>query len=717
MKKELLLEGLSCAGCAAQIEKDVNKLNGVTASLNFVTKTLSLNIDTGIHKDIDSPVNIKSLLTQTETIIQSIEPGVVTVIKEPGRIQASASLQGRALPRSSVRRILDHHGEKICLVLGSLSFASGVFLGLPAPWPLMCFLFSYLMIGGKVLRQAGATIARGRIFDENFLMSIATLGALAIGEYPEAVAVMLFYRIGALLQDMAVNRSRRSISALMEIRPDSATVKIGDAYKVVSPEQVSIGDVIVVKPGERIPLDGRIITGHAALDVSALTGESLPREVSVGDDVLSGSINSNGALTIKVTKAFSESTLTQILDLVENAGHKKAAAENFITKFARYYTPFVVAVAAGLALIPPLIIPGALFADWIYRALGFLVVACPCALVISIPLSFFAGIGAASRKGILVKGSNYLEALNSVRTVVFDKTGTLTEGVFRVTQVESAEGFTKQDILRYAAHAEWFSNHPIALSIQKAYPGNIDKETLTEYQEIPGHGARVLLKGQVLLAGNRHLMKRYDIPFTPSTALGSLVYVAVDGIYAGSIVISDGVRKDSCRAVAQLRAGGIYTTMLTGDSRAVAEEVAAKTGVSSVFAELLPQEKVERLEKLRSSSQGKGSKLAFVGDGINDAPALAISDVGIAMGGLGSDAAIEAADIVLMTDEVSKVPEAIRIARKTRAVVWQNIVFALGIKAVILILVAMGIAGIWQAVFGDVGVALIAIVNAMRCMR
>jgi Cd2+/Zn2+-exporting ATPase len=565
---------------------------------------------------------------------------------------------------------------------------------------------------------------------------------------------MLFYQIGEAFQDYAVGRSRRSITALMDIRPDYANLKTSGELRRVSPEAVNPGDYIVVKPGEKIPLDGVVSEGRSALDTSALTGEALPRDVESGSEVLSGSINKNGLLTIQVTKAFGESTVSKILNLVQNAGSSKAPVENFITKFARYYTPAVVFAALALAVIPPLVLSmgsggasfGGLFGIWLSRALVFLVVSCPCALVISIPLSFFAGIGSASRNGILVKGSNYLNALADAHTVVFDKTGTLTKGVFKVSEIVPAPGFNRDGLLRIAAIAESNSSHPIAVSIQKAYAQQITETVckdqsplhITEYEEISGQGLRLIIGDkpvpngetakvphcQTVLAGNRTLLEKANIPCPQPDTLGTAVYLAVDGVFAGYIVIADEIKSDSKEAIRSLKALGIQrTVMLSGDSAATAEKTAAETGVDSVFAELLPHQKVAKLEELESehTAQVRGKtnkgKLVFVGDGINDAPVLARSDVGIAMGGVGSDAAIEAADIVLMTDEPSKIPEAIRIARKTRAIVWQNIVFALSVKGAILILGAMGIATMWAAVFGDVGVALIAVLNAMRALR
>ncbi|MDR2428716.1 MAG: heavy metal translocating P-type ATPase [Candidatus Margulisbacteria bacterium] len=601
----------------------------------------------------------------------------------------------------------------LCLFSGAVFFLAGLFLKLDNTARLLVFLASYILIGGEVVWQAVKNISRGQVFDENFLMSLASAGAFAIGEYPEAVAVMLFYQIGENFQERAVARSRKAISALMDIRPDFAVLLSG---KKVDPADVQVGATILVRPGEKIPLDGTVIEGASALDLTALTGESLPREVSAGSEVLSGSINQNGLLTIRVDKVFGESTVSKILRLVENAEQKKAPVENFITKFARYYTPTVVGAAALLAVLPPLLISNAVFTDWLYRALTFLVVSCPCALVVSIPLSFFAGIGAASQHGILVKGSNYLDALNDAATVVFDKTGTLTRGVFSVTQVLPAENWTREKLLETAAHAELYSNHPLAVSIRRAYGKEPDRARVTQHTEIAGQGLKIKLDGKTVLAGNAKMFAREN-GLLPDSAFssppdGTVIYLAVDQKFAGAIVIADTIKPDSKQAVTELHKLGKNIALLTGDNQSVARKTAAALGITKVYAELLPQEKVERLEALSQS----GGKIIFVGDGINDAPVLAASDVGVAMGGVGSDAAIEAADIVLMTDEPSKLSAAMRIARVTRRIVWQNIIFALGIKAAILLLSALGLAGMWFAVFGDVGVCFLAILNALRIM-
>ena len=547
-------------------------------------------------------------------------------------------------------------------------------------------------------------------------MSVSTIGAFAIGEYPEAVAVMLFYQVGEFFQSLAVKRSRKSISDLMDIRPDSATVKRNGVLQVVSPESVAVGEIIVVKPGEKIPLDGVVVDGESMLDTKALTGESVPRSIRKGDEALSGCINQSGLLTLKVTKSFGESTVSKITDLVENASARKAPTENFITTFARYYTPVVVGMAAVLAIIPPLVLGGG-WSEWLRRGFVFLIVSCPCALVISIPLTFFGGIGAASKRGVLVKGSNYLEALNKVSVVVFDKTGTLTKGVFEVANIIPAAGYQKEQVLEYAAQAESYSNHPIAKSILATYGKPIDQKQFSGFEEISGHGISVMVQGKKVLAGNSKLMESEKIAYAACDAAGTKFYVAADGSYVGCILIADEVKPDSKCAIAELKKIGVEkTVMLTGDDERIGKSVADELGLDAYYAQLLPDQKVEKLEMLDKQKR-QGSKLAFVGDGINDAPVLARADVGIAMGGLGSDAAIEAADVVLMTDEPSKLVEAIDVAKATKRIVMQNIVIALGIKSVFLVLGALGMAGMWEAVFGDVGVTIIAVLNAMRILK
>ena len=603
------------------------------------------------------------------------------------------------------------------IIIGAAVLATAVLLSLNNEWlQIALFIISYIIVGGDVVKRAVKNIFKGQVFDENFLMSIATIGAFFIGEYPEGVAVMLFYQVGELFQSYAVGKSRKSIASLMDIRPDYANVKKGDELVKVDPDEVQIGDIIIIKAGEKIPLDGKVIEGSSMIDTSALTGESVPRGVEVGSDILSGCININGVITAEVTKEFGESTVSKILDLVENASSKKSNSEQFITKFARYYTPVVVIIAVFLAIIPPLIIDGATFSDWIYRALAFLVVSCPCALVISIPLSFFGGIGGASKKGVLVKGSNYLEALAETEIVVFDKTGTLTKGVFNVQEIHP-EGVSKEELLELTAHAESYSNHPISLSLKRAYSKEIDNRRISDVEEISGHGVIATVDGKKVMAGNIKLMKMMDIPYFKGELIGTIVHVAVNNKYIGYIVIADEVKEDSAQAIKELKAANIkQTVMLTGDNKSIGSKVAKELGLDKVYAELLPADKVEKLEELFSQKSKKG-KLAFVGDGINDAPVLARADIGIAMGGLGSDAAIEAADVVIMTDEPSKIATTMKISKKTLKIAHQNIVFAIGIKIIVLILSAFGTTTMWAAIFADVGVTIIAVLNAFRALN
>ncbi len=606
--------------------------------------------------------------------------------------------------------------ELIRIGAGALVLIIAVAVSFPPYINLAFFLAAYFIIGGDVLWKAIRNIFHGQVFDENFLMSIATVGAFFVGEYPEAVSVMLFYQVGEMFQDYAVNRSRKSISSLMDIRPDYANVKRNGELVTVDPEEVSINEIIVVKAGEKIPLDGKVIEGHSLVDTSALTGESVPREIDVGSDVLSGCINLNGLLTIEVAKEFGESTVSKILDLVENASNKKAKRENFITRFARYYTPVVVIVAVILAVVPPLLVPGATFSDWIYRALTFLVVSCPCALVISIPLGFFGGIGGASKLGILIKGGNYLEALADTELVVFDKTGTLTKGTFKVTEINPV-GISDTELLELTAHAESYSNHPISQSLKNAFNSEIDNSRITDVEEIPGHGVKAVIDGKTVYAGNSKLMDKVGATYSHNKTVGTVVHVTINDIYAGYIVISDEIKEDSASAIAKLKACGIHkTVMLTGDAKDVGEAVAKTLGLDEVYTELLPIDKVEKVEKLLAEKSAKGN-LAFAGDGINDAPVLSRADIGIAMGGLGSDAAIEAADVVIMNDEPSKIATAIAISKKTLRIVNQNIVFALGVKAIVLAMGAFGISTLWEAVFADVGVSVIAILNSARALR
>lgn len=578
------------------------------------------------------------------------------------------------------------------------------------------YIISYIIVGLEIVRKAIRNITRGKVFDENLLMTVATIGAFAVGEFPEAVAVMLFYQVGELFQSYAVDKSRKSISSLMDIRPDFANVERNGKLEKVDPDDVKIGEIIVIKPGEKVPLDGYVIEGKSSLDTKALTGESLPREATEGEEVLSGCINLNGVIKVEVTKEYGKSTVSKILELVENASSKKSKSENFITKFAQYYTPIVVITAVILAILPPLIIKDATFSDWLYRSLSFLVVSCPCALVISIPLSFFGGIGGASKMGILIKGSNYLEAIANIEIVVFDKTGTLTEGVFEVQKVKAID-ISKEELIKVTAYSENYSNHPIALSVKKAFGKEIDEKQIVKTQELSGLGIVARIGEQDVLVGNEKLMNERQIKFTKCNDIGTILYVAIERKYAGCIVIADKIKEDSVKAIANLKKNNIkQTVMLTGDRKNVGESVAKKLGLDKVYAELLPDGKVEKVENLLKEKSEKG-KLAFVGDGINDAPVLALADIGIAMGGLGSDAAIEAADVVLMTDEPSKIVNAIHLSKKTMRIVRENIIFAIFIKVLVLILSAFGLSTMWEAVFADVGVSVIAIINALRVLR
>ncbi|PAK51459.1 heavy metal translocating P-type ATPase [Paenibacillus sp. 7541] len=725
VKKELILEGLDCANCAMKIENGVSKIEGVAScSVNFVTKTLTMETDP--DRDTDIVTKAKQKVKQLEPHIRVLEKG-----SSRSKVAHQQDNHGETHNQHESHHDHDHaHGHDhgagstkrlltrllLGIGIGAAAILTSIYYDY-AYIELALFLIAYLIIGGDIVLRAARNIIRGKVFDEHFLMTIATLGAFIIGEYPEGVAVMLFYQVGEMFQSIAVNRSRKSISSLMDIRPDYANLKVGHETRRVTPEEVAVGDLILIKPGEKVPLDGKVIDGYSAMDTSALTGESVPREVGPGQDVLSGFINKNGVLTVEVAKEFGESTVSKILDLVQNASSKKAPTENFITKFARYYTPVVVIAAALLALVPPLFISGATFADWGYRALVFLVISCPCALVVSIPLGFFGGIGAASKRGVLVKGSNYLEALNDVKYVVFDKTGTLTKGAFTVTRIQPAGAVSEEELLEAAAYAELHSAHPIAESIRAAYGKEIDEALLSDYNEISGHGIQVNVNGTEVLAGNAKLMNRERIPFEQPTDPGTIVHVSINRAYAGYIVIADEVKEDAAETIRALKELGIkQTVMLTGDSKTVGEAVGRQLGIDQVHAELLPQHKVEEIEKLDQQKSPK-EKIIFVGDGINDTPVLARADVGMAMGGLGSDAAIEAADIVIMTDEPSKIPAAIQVAKWTRRIVWQNIVFALGVKAIFLVLGAFDIATMWEAVFSDVGVTLLAVLNAARILR
>lgn len=708
----LSIEGLDCPNCAAKVERKINTLEGIKeATVDFLGKKIVVLAD---------EISENELVELIQTEVDKIEDGVKVFVP---KVQAGES--------SSEEE--DTGKIKKKLLIGGILFVLGIFVPKTLFIPkLAVFLVSYLVIGGDVLLSAFKNILNGQVFDENFLMAIATIGAFAIGEYPEGVAVMLFYQLGELLQGIAVNNSRKSIVSLMDIRPDYANIKVGEGIKKVSPEEIKVGEIIVVKPGEKVPLDGKIVKGASTFDTSALTGESLPREAKAGDDVLSGFINKNGLIEIQVAKVFSESTVSKILYLMENAGSKKSKTENFITKFARYYTPVVVITALIVAIFPPLLIQGATFSDWIYRALIFLVVSCPCALVISIPLGFFGGIGGASRHGILIKGTNYLEVLNDLESVVMDKTGTLTKGIFKVTEVNAENNIkinnfennktelTKPLLLKYAAHIEKFSNHPIAQSIVAEYENSVskvDENVVKDFEEISGFGIKVNINNHQFLAGNSKLMNLENITFDKKENLGTAIYLAADGKYIGNILISDEVKEDSARAIKGMKENGVKEiVMLTGDNEAIGKNIAEKLGIDKVFTELLPNEKVEKLEEIYKTKSEKG-KIAFVGDGINDAPVLARADLGIAMGGAGSDAAIEAADVVIMNDEPSKIVTAIKIAKKTKEIVWQNITVAFAIKIVVMALGLFGDATMWEAVFADVGVALLAVLNATRVLR
>lgn len=604
----------------------------------------------------------------------------------------------------------------IRIILAFALYLVALMIHFPLEWiNQLIYLVAYVIVGWEIVKKAFRNITRGKVFDENFLMTVATIGAFGIGEFPEAVAVMLFYQVGELFQHYAVDKSRKSIASLMDIRPDFANVEREGNVQKVNPSDIKIGEIIIVKPGEKVPLDGIVVEGTSSLDTKALTGEALPRDVQEGLQVISGCINLNGVIKIEVTKEYGESTVSKILNLVENASSKKAKSENFITKFAQYYTPIVVFIALILAVIPPLMIPGATFSDWIYRALSFLVVSCPCALVISIPLSFFGGIGGASKMGILIKGSNYLEALANTEIMVFDKTGTLTEGVFEVQKVKAVDR-SEEELLKLTAYAEYYSNHPISLSVKKAYHKEIDEKQILETQELSGRGMVAKIGEQNILVGNEKLMKEKQIDFETCNEIGTILYVAVNGKYAGCIVIADKIKPDASNTIKNLKKNHMkQTVMLTGDRKDVGEKVAKELGLDQVYTELLPDGKVEKVETLLKEKSEKG-KLAFVGDGINDAPVLALADIGIAMGGLGSDAAIEAADIVLMTDEPSKIMDAIQLSKKTMKIVKENIIFAISVKILVLILSAFGLSTMWEAVFADVGVSVIAILNALRVL-
>ena len=688
---ELVLNGLNCANCARKIEERVGNLEGVKESnLNFTTLTLKVKL----HKSYEEEKAFKDI----NDIVIGLEPHVV-VEKKSKANQEDKKVSFKVEPMLIIGAII-----YLVAVLGSFSDTVSLVL----------YVASYILIGGEVVLAAIKNIAKGEVFDENFLMTVATIGAFAIKEFPEAVAVMLFYQIGETIQGYAVNKSRTSISSLMDIRADYANLLRNGKEEKVNPEIININDVIIIKPGERVPLDGIVIEGESYVDTSALTGESVPRKVTAGNEILSGGINTNGVIKVQVTKVFGESTVSRILEMVENAASKKADTEKFITKFAKVYTPIVVGLAVVIAVFPPLLLKGAEFSEWLYRALVFLVVSCPCALVVSVPLGFFSGIGGASKKGVLVKGSNYLELLKDVETVVFDKTGTLTEGIFAVTEINT-NNITEEELIEKAAMAESFSNHPIAVSIVRAYGKEVAKDEIKDYEEIPGHGIKALISGEEVLVGNAKLMKEFNVEFKEVESIGTVVYTAINGEFKGSIVISDKIKENVKEALQSLKRVGIKkTVMLTGDNEKTADKVAEIVGLDQVYSELLPLDKVTKVEELLSSAKGK---VAFVGDGVNDAPVLARADIGIAMGGIGSDAAIEAADVVLMKDDVSALVDAVNISKKTSKVLWQNIIFALGVKVIVMILSTLGFANMWAAVFADVGVTIIAVINSTRCFR
>ena len=690
---QLTLEGLNCANCARKIEEKVGKMEGLKESnLNFTTTTLNVKLERKVKEE--------HAINEIKKIVEALEPHVKVEKKVSGK--------------TNVQRA--KFEVKPTLIIGTILYLIAVIGDFKGALALILFVASYLLIGGKVVLTAIKNIARGQLFDENFLMTVATIGAFSISEYPEAVAVMLFYEIGETIQGYAVNKSRSSISSLMDIRADYANIIIDGKEKKVSPETVKVEDIILVKPGEKIPLDGIVVEGESFVDTSALTGESVPRKIAVNDEILSGGINTNGVLKVKVTKKFGESTVSRILEMVENAANKKANTEKFITKFAKVYTPIVVALAILIAVVPSIFIKDALFSTWLYRALVFLVVSCPCALVVSVPLGFFAGIGGASKKGVLVKGSNYLELLKDLETVVFDKTGTLTEGVFTVTEINT-NNIQKEKLIEVAAMAESFSNHPIAISIIKEYGKEIDKEVIEEYEEIAGHGIKAVINNEEILIGNAKLMNQFNISYNEVDSIGTVVYCAINGEFKGSIVISDKIKENAAEALINLKAAGVKkTVMLTGDNKKTAEKVGEKVNIDEVHSELLPLGKVKEVEKLLKASN-KNGRLAFVGDGVNDAPVLARADIGIAMGGIGSDAAIEAADVVLMKDDINALVDAINVSKKTNKILWQNIIFALGVKVIVMVLGTFGIANMWTAVFADVGVTIIAIINSTRCFR
>ncbi len=744
---KIMLEGLDCAHCASKIEAQVNKLEDIKeASLNFINKSLTIE-----HSGEDNKI-----FEDVKKIVHKLEPHVKVFMNkdelhnnlndhshshnhsdcncggshnhddEHNHDDHSNHEENKNSPNNSAQT--DGHGHShdhisdtkktlVRLFVAAILFIPAVIFESKETLSMILSIASYLIVGYDILLRAVKNILNGQIFDENFLMAVASIGAIIIGEYPEAAGVMLFYQTGEYFQSIAVNKSRKQIKSLLNIKPEFANLKTNDGITKVKPESIKIDDIIVVKPGEKVPLDGVIIEGSSTIDTSALTGESMPVDKVIGNEVLSGSINLTGVLTVKVTKIFKESTVSKILYLVEKASNKKSETENFITKFAKYYTPAVVALAALIAIVPPLIFNDP-FYDWLYRGLIFLVVSCPCALVLSIPLTYFSGLGAASKYGILIKGGNYLEALSNAEIAVFDKTGTLTEGKFAVAEIKTFGDISEDDLLSIAAHGEYYSNHPIAVSIKTRYANQINEELIKDYEEIAGFGIKAKVNGKIVLLGNEKLMTRENIGFEKATDKpGTVLYVSIDGKFAGYIVISDKIKEDANNLVSKLKSVGIKkVVMLTGDNKVTANYVKNKLNLDDVYSELLPTDKVDKVEELFKSKHEKG-KLLFVGDGINDAPVLMRADIGFAMGGIGSDAAIESADVVIMNDEPTKVYESIEIAKKTKTIVWQNIIFSLGVKLLVMILTVYGNVSMPLAVFADVGVAIVAILNASRILR
>ncbi len=690
MPKKLKLEGLDCASCAYEIEEALKKEGFEFALVNFATK------EAVIEGDVE----------KAKEVIKRVEPDVKVVEKDEHEYDHDHSEE----PRKALYFIIPS------LMLFAVGIVLRYYYGMDNTFVFGIFTVSYLLVGWKILKNAVVNSLNGNLFDENFLIAVATLGAFAIREYPEGVAVMLFYVVGEFFQDLAVNRSRRSIKALLALKAEYANLIEGDRVIQVKPEELKPGDIILIKPGEKVPVDGLVLEGTSSVDTSALTGESVPRTVKEGEEILSGMLNLSGVLKVQVTKELSESTISRILELVENASARKAKTEKFITKFAHYYTPAVVGLAALVAVVPPLAF-GDPFAPWLYRALVLLVISCPCALVLSIPLGYFGGIGRTAKEGILVKGSNFLDALKDATVVAFDKTGTLTKGVFKVTRIETRNGFSEEEIIKFAALAEAHSNHPIASAIKEAYGKEINEVEAMEYEEIAGHGVRARMDGVEVMVGNDRLLHRFNIEHDTCRVKGTVAHVVINGRYAGYIIISDEIKEDAPDAVKELKRLGVKrVVMVTGDNKDVAAEIAREIGLDGFYAELLPEDKVEIIEELEKQ-KAPGEKIVFVGDGINDAPVLARADVGVAMGALGSDAAIETADVVIMDDKPSKLPRGIKIARKTQHIVWQNIIFALGVKLAFISLGILGEATMWEAVFADVGVALIAVFNAMRILR